>query len=114
MLNDAIRTQIEEAISENEVVLFMKGTPQDAKCGSSKGAARTLIKLRVPFKDIDVLHDEDLRQGIKEFSHCQTLPQLYVKGEFVGGYDTIRDMRKRGELEPFFKDKGVEPAGAES
>lgn len=114
MLDAAIRSQIEALISENDVVLFMKGTPELPRCASSKAAARTLARLQVPFKDIDVLQDETLRQGIKTFSNWQTLPQLYVQGEFVGGYDIMRDMRKRGELEPFLRERGLAPVDNES
>jgi len=103
--------QIEEEIKENQVVLFMKGTPMFPQCGFSAAVTQALTNLSVKFKGIDVLQDPALRDGIKEFSDWPTVPQLYVKGEFVGGCDIIREMYENGELQDMLKEKDVEFAG---
>ena len=102
-LQDRIRQQIGEA----PVVLFMKGTPVFPQCGFSSLVVQVLSHLGVKFKGIDVLSDPALRQGIKAFSDWPTVPQLYVKGEFVGGCDIVREMFQAGELQQTLKDKGV-------
>ena len=99
--------QIAKEISENDVVLFMKGTPVFPQCGFSSMAVQILSNLGAKFKAVDVLQDPEIRQGIKEFSNWPTIPQLYVKGEFVGGCDILREMYEGGELAPFFAEKGV-------
>ena len=102
--------QIQNEIDGNDIVLFMKGSPMMPQCGFSAAIAQALTVLEVKFKGIDVLADDNLRQGIKEFSSWPTIPQLYVKGEFVGGSDIVREMHESGELKKLFDDKGVEYA----
>ena len=104
--NPAIE-RIKEDIARNDVVLFMKGTPVFPQCGFSAAVVQVLTQMGVKFKGIDVLEDPGVRQGIKEFSSWPTIPQLYVKGEFVGGCDIIREMYETGELENLLSDKGV-------
>ena len=103
--------QIAEAIAANDVVLYMKGTPVFPQCGFSAAVVEVLTKLGVKFKAFDVLADADLRQGIKEFSNWPTIPQLYVKGEFIGGCDIVREMAASGELKTLLDDKGVATKG---
>jgi monothiol glutaredoxin len=98
---------IEQQIKSNDVVLFMKGTPQFPQCGFSGQVVQILDYLGVPYKGVNVLDSDELRQGIKAFSNWPTIPQLYVKGEFVGGCDIIREMFQAGELQSAFKDKGI-------
>jgi monothiol glutaredoxin len=100
--------RIRQEIETNDVVLFMKGTPVFPQCGFSAAVVQVLSHLDVKFKGIDVLQDPGLRQGVKEFSNWPTIPQLYVKGEFVGGCDIVREMAESGELETFMGEKGVE------
>ena len=100
--------QIEEEIKDNQVVLFMKGSPMFPQCGFSAAVTQALTNLNVKFKGIDVLQDPALRNGIKEFSDWPTVPQLYVKGEFVGGCDIVREMYENGELQDMLKEKDVE------
>ena len=107
--NPAI-TQIKKDIGENDVVLFMKGTPMFPQCGFSAAVVQVLTQSGVKFKGVNVLADDGLRQGIKEFTNWPTIPQLYVKGEFVGGCDIVREMAANGELEQLFKDKQVATA----
>jgi monothiol glutaredoxin len=95
-------------IGSNNVVLFMKGTPVFPQCGFSAAVVQILSNLGVRFKAIDVLKDPDVRQGIKEFSNWPTIPQLYVKGEFVGGCDIIREMYEAEELGPYLAQRGIE------
>jgi monothiol glutaredoxin len=99
--------RIAEDIKSNDVVLFMKGTPVFPQCGFSAAVVQILSELGVKFKGIDVLKDAEIRQGIKEFSNWPTIPQLYVKGEFVGGSDIVREMYEKDELKPFFAEKGI-------
>jgi len=99
--------RIAQDIAANDVVLFMKGTPVFPQCGFSAMTVQILSNLGVKFKAVDVLQDPEIRQGVKEFSNWPTIPQLYVKGEFVGGCDIIKEMYEGGELAPFFTDKGV-------
>ncbi|MCP1335049.1 Grx4 family monothiol glutaredoxin [Futiania mangrovi] len=99
--------QIRKDISENDVVLFMKGTPVFPQCGFSSQVVQVLTYLGVKFKGVNVLDDMEIRQGIKDFSDWPTIPQLYVKGEFVGGCDIVREMFQEGELQQFLKDKGI-------
>ena len=98
---------IAKTIADNDVVLFMKGTKQFPQCGFSATAAKILEQLGVPFKDVDVLADQGVREGIKTFSNWPTIPQLYVKGEFIGGCDIIREMFETGELKQLLEEKGV-------
>jgi monothiol glutaredoxin len=98
---------IESAVKGNDVVLFMKGTPQFPQCGFSGQVVQILDHLGVAFKGFNVLENEDLRTGVKTYSNWPTIPQLYVKGEFVGGCDIIREMFQAGELQGLLKEKGV-------
>ena len=98
---------IEQQIKSNDVVLFMKGTPQFPQCGFSGQVVQILDYLGVPYKGVNVLDSDELRQGIKAFSNWPTIPQLYVKGEFVGGCDIIREMFQAGELQSTLKDNGI-------
>jgi monothiol glutaredoxin len=103
----AIEQFIQNEVKANDVVLFMKGTPQAPMCGFSGQVVQILDHLGVSYKGLDVLASEDLRQGIKSYSNWPTIPQLYVKGEFVGGCDIIREMFQAGELLSLLKEKGV-------
>jgi monothiol glutaredoxin len=99
--------RIQHDVSGNDVVLFMKGTPVFPQCGFYAAVVQVLSNLGVKFKGVDVLTDPSLRQGIKEFSSWPTIPQLYVKGEFVGGCDIVREMYESGELQQLLESKGV-------
>jgi monothiol glutaredoxin len=99
--------EIQKTIDQNDVVLFMKGSKDFPQCGFSATISHILNTLEVIFVDIDILKDPELRQGIKEFSDWPTIPQLYVKGEFVGGCDIIKEMMQAGELQQLFKEKGI-------
>ena len=101
------RDQIAKDIAENEVMLYMKGSPVFPQCGFSAAVVHVLSELGVKFKSADVLKDPELRQGIKEFSNWPTIPQLYVKGEFVGGCDIIKEMFESGELDTYLKERGI-------
>jgi monothiol glutaredoxin len=103
----AIEQFIENEVKGNDVVLFMKGTPQSPMCGFSGQVVQILDHLGVSYKGMNVLESDDLRQGLKSYSNWPTIPQLYVKGEFVGGCDIIREMFQAGELLGLLKDKGV-------
>ena len=103
----AIEQFIQNEVKANDVVLFMKGTPQQPMCGFSGQVVQILDHLGVSYKGLDVLASDDLRQGIKCYSNWPTIPQLYVKGEFVGGCDIIREMFQAGELQSLLKEKGV-------
>jgi monothiol glutaredoxin len=100
-------TQIKETVTTNDVVLFMKGTKAMPQCGFSSRVAGVLNFMGVEFADVNVLADEDIRQGIKDYSDWPTVPQLYVKGEFVGGCDIITEMTMSGELDALFVANGV-------
>ena len=99
--------RIAKDLAQNDVLLFMKGTPVFPQCGFSAAVVQVLSELGVKFKSVDVLKDPEVRQGIKEFSNWPTIPQLYVKGEFVGGCDIIREMFETGELKQLLEEKGV-------
>jgi monothiol glutaredoxin len=101
------KTRIEETVNANDVVLYMKGTREMPQCGFSSRVAGVLNYMGVDFTDVNVLADEDIRQGIKDYSDWPTIPQLYVKGEFVGGCDIITEMTLSGELDQLFDQKGV-------
>ena len=107
MSDNPVFQQIERELSGSDVVLFMKGSPVFPQCGFSAAVVGVLSHLGVRFKGVDVLQDPALRQGIKEYSSWPTIPQLYVKGEFVGGCDIVREMYETGELEQVLTDKGV-------
>ncbi len=100
-------TQIKETVTANDVVLFMKGTKSMPQCGFSSRVAGVLNFMGVDFADVNVLADDEIRQGIKDYSDWPTIPQLYVKGEFIGGCDIITEMTLSGELDTLFADQGV-------
>ncbi|MCA0246231.1 MAG: Grx4 family monothiol glutaredoxin [Proteobacteria bacterium] len=104
--------RIRDEISKNDVLLFMKGTPVFPQCGFSAAVVDVLSQLGVKFHGVNILVDPELRQGVKEFSQWPTIPQLYVKGEFIGGCDIVREMFETGELETVLKEKGVALAAA--
>ena len=102
-----IRDWIDNEVKSNEVLLFMKGTPTFPQCGFSSQVVQILDYIGVDYKGVNVLENMDIRQGVKEYSDWPTIPQLYVKGEFVGGCDIIREMFQAGELQTFMSEKGV-------
>ena len=102
-----INEKIEKLISENDVCLFMKGTPEVPQCGFSLAVSNMLKHLEIDFKGINVLEDNKIREGIKVFSEWPTIPQLYIKKEFVGGCDIIKEMYESGELKKVLEDKGI-------
>jgi monothiol glutaredoxin len=104
---DEVRDFITKTLGANPVVLFMKGTPEAPACGFSALTVQILDHLGAEFVGVDVLQDDNLRQGIKVFSDWPTIPQLYVKGEFIGGCDIVRQMFQAGELKPFLTEQGV-------
>ena len=106
-MNDQVKDLINKEIAENEICLFMKGTPDAPQCGFSMAVSNMLKILEVNFKGINVLEDQSIREGIKTFSDWPTIPQLYIKKEFVGGCDIIKEMYENGELKKVLYDKGV-------
>jgi len=107
-MNDSpVSQQIQQEIDSNDIVLFMKGSPVFPQCGFSAAVVQVLSELGVKFKGIDVLQDPSLREGIKQFSSWPTIPQLYVKGEFLGGCDIVREMFDTGELQSYIAEKGI-------
>ena len=98
---------IKKIINNNDVCLFLKGTPESPQCGFSMAVTNLLKHLNVEFKSINVLENEDMRQGIKDFSDWPTIPQLYVKGEFIGGCDIVKEMFEKGELKELLKSKSI-------
>ncbi len=109
-MENVVFTRIQKEIDENDIVLFMKGTAVYPQCGFSSLVVQVLSQLGVTFRDINVLEDNDIRQGVKEFTKWPTIPQLYVKGEFVGGCDIVREMYEAGELQKLLQDKGIQIA----
>ncbi|MGP1353917.1 MAG: Grx4 family monothiol glutaredoxin [Parasphingopyxis sp.] len=109
----AAQARIDETVKGNDVVLFMKGSPLFPQCGFSSRAVAILEHCGVTFESVDVLQDMEVRQGIKEYSDWPTIPQLYVKGEFVGGSDIMMEMYEAGELQSLMQEKGVKAAAAE-
>ena len=107
-MDNPVFDRIKQELSENDVVVFMKGTPVFPQCGFSAAVVQVLSHMGVKFKGIDVLQDPGLRQGVKEFTNWPTIPQLYVKGEFVGGCDIVREMFQSGELEQHLDNQGIE------
>jgi len=107
MLNDEVKKKIENNIKENDVCLFMKGTPEVPQCGFSMAVSNVLKHLDVKFTGVNVLDDSSLRDGIKTFSDWPTIPQLYIKGEFVGGCDIIKEMFEKGELQEVLNKKSI-------
>ncbi len=111
-MENIIEERIKKHINENDVVLYMKGTAAFPMCGFSAATVQILSQLGVPFQDFNVLEDADIRQGIKDYANWPTIPQLYVKGEFLGGCDIIREMFETGELQTLLTDKNVAMASA--
>ena len=106
-MSTTVQDRIAQDVAQNEVLLFMKGTPVMPQCGFSAAVVHILSELGVKFKAVDVLKDAEIRQGIKEFSNWPTIPQLYVKGEFVGGCDIVKEMFEQGELDAFLTERGI-------
>jgi monothiol glutaredoxin len=104
---DPVRDFISQTVTEHPVVVFMKGTPEQPRCGFSALVVQILDHVGAPFVGVDVLQNEELRNGIKLYSDWPTIPQLYVMGEFVGGSDIVREMYQSGELKPLLVEKGV-------
>jgi len=104
--------RIKKDITENDIVLYMKGTKQIPQCGFSATVVEVLKRVGADFKDVNVLADPEIREGIKAFTNWPTIPQLYVKGEFVGGCDIVREMYTSGELAELLKSKGVKTSAA--
>ena len=102
-----INKKIKDIISSKDIVLFMNGTPDAPQCGFSMAVSNILKKLNVKFEGVNVLSSDELRQGIKDFTDWPTIPQLYVKGEFVGGCDIVKEMFEKGELKKLFADKSL-------
>ena len=107
-MDDNTKNLIQNHIDNNEVCLFMKGTPDAPQCGFSMAVINMLKLLEVNFQSVNVLEDQNIREGIKVFSDWPTIPQLYVKKEFVGGCDIIKEMYENGELKKVFEDKGID------
>ena len=103
-----IKENIKKLIDQNDICLFMKGTPEAPQCGFSMTVSNVLKHLNAKFLGVNVLEDENLRQGIKDFSDWPTIPQLYVKNEFIGGCDIVKEMYESGELAKLFEDNGIE------
>lgn len=102
--------KIAKTVSENDIVLYMKGTPVFPQCGFSSTVVQVFDYLDVEYASVNVLEDMEIRQGIKEFNNWPTIPQVFVKGEFIGGCDIVREMFENGELKALLTDKGVKPA----
>ena len=107
-MDENTRQRIQTEVDTNDVLLFMKGTPVFPQCGFSAAVIQVLSHLQIKFNSVNVLEDMDIREGIKHYSDWPTIPQLYVKGEFVGGCDIIREMFETGELSTFLAEKGIE------
>ena len=110
-MTDDSQARIADLVAKNDVLLFMKGSPLFPQCGFSSRAIAILNHLNAEFESVDVLQDQGVRQGIKEFSDWPTIPQLYVKGEFVGGSDIMMEMYESGELKTLFEEQGIVAAG---
>ena len=106
-MDDQTKNVIQSYINDNDVCLFMKGTPDAPQCGFSMAVTNMLKILNVNFKSVNVLEDQSIREGIKTFSDWPTIPQLYIKKEFIGGCDIIKEMYENGELKKIFDDKGI-------
>ena len=106
-MDQKIKDNIKKEIDENEVCLFMKGTPETPQCGFSLAVVNILKIINVKFKGVNVLEDQNLRQGIKEYSEWPTIPQLYIKREFIGGCDIIKEMYENGELAKYLETKNI-------
>ena len=106
-MTQTIFQTIESDIKNNDIVLYMKGTRDMPKCGFSSNVSGVLKKLNLTFKDINVLDNQDIRQGIKDYSNWPTIPQLYIKGEFIGGYDIVKEMHKKVDLKELLIENGL-------
>ena len=106
-MSDSTAERIKGIIDKSDIVLFMKGVPAAPQCGFSAAVVQILARLAVPFDSVDVLSDPEVREGIKVFSNWPTIPQLYIKGEFVGGCDIVREMFQAGELAALLSEKGI-------
>ena len=106
-MNETIQSNIKDIIDKNDVVLFMKGTKAQPQCGFSNAVVNTLSFMNIDYKDVNILESDELRQGIKDFTNWPTIPQLYIKGEFIGGCDIILDMHKSGELAEVLDSKKI-------
>jgi monothiol glutaredoxin len=102
-MDATLKQKIEETVQKNKIVLFVKGTKQFPQCGFSNAVITIFKQLGVPFETVNILADQDLRQGMKEYSAWPTFPQIYVGGEFIGGCDIVKEMHEKGELEPIVK-----------
>ena len=111
-MSDEIQTSIDNAVKGNDVLLFMKGTPTFPQCGFSSVVVQVLDYLGVEYQAVNVLDDQGVREGIKAYSNWPTIPQLYVKGEFVGGCDIVKEMFEAGELKDYMSEKGIEMEAA--
>tara|TARA_B100001093_G_scaffold505783_1_gene563667 strand:- start:752 stop:1084 length:333 start_codon:yes stop_codon:yes gene_type:complete len=107
-MDDQIKNSIQNHIDNNDICLFMKGTPDAPQCGFSMAVSNILKLLEVNYKGVNVLENQEIREGIKAFSDWPTIPQLYIKKEFVGGCDIIKEMYENGELKKIFEDKGID------
>ena len=107
MLNEEVKNKIENNIQKNDVCLFMKGTPDVPQCGFSMAVSNVLKHLEIKFAGINILEDSDLRDGIKIYSEWPTIPQLYIKGEFIGGCDIVKEMFENGELQKILSNKSI-------
>ena len=106
-MNETVQSNIKDIIDKNDVVLFMKGTKDQPQCGFSNAVVNTLSLMNIDYKDVNILESDELRQGIKDFTNWPTIPQLYIKGEFIGGCDIILDMHKSGELAEVLDSKNI-------
>ncbi|MBL8782793.1 MAG: Grx4 family monothiol glutaredoxin [Alphaproteobacteria bacterium] len=106
-MTQSVHDRIKAEVDSNDIVLFMKGTPATPQCGFSATVIHILDHIGVKYKGVNVLADAEIRQGIKDFSNWPTIPQLYVKGEFVGGCDIVKEMFETGELKPFLVEQGI-------
>lgn len=111
-MSDDVQKSLGEAVNANDVLLFMKGTPTFPQCGFSSVVVQVLDYLGVEYNAVNVLEDQGVREGIKQFSNWPTIPQLYVKGEFVGGCDIVKEMFEAGELKDYMAEKGIEMEAA--
>lgn len=109
-MQNVLFERIQKQIDSHDVVVYMKGTAEFPQCGFSSLVVQVLAQLSVPFLDVNVLEDSELRQGIKDFTNWPTIPQLYIKGEFIGGCDIVREMYESGELQDLLDQKGVKAA----
>ena len=107
MLSEKVKNKIENSIQKNDVCLFMKGSPDAPQCGFSMAVSNVLKHLEIKFTGINILEDSDLRDGIKIYSEWPTIPQLYIKGEFIGGCDIVKEMFENGELQKILSDKSI-------